>query len=367
MHIAFVDITYGYTADRPDTDKPVGGTTSAICFMARELVKVGITCTFFNKIEAPATACGITSLPLAALAEAHSDPAYTAFVFCGRWLEGMVRLIRAGTRAPLIAWMHESTFNNQLVPALDVFDGVMYVSAWQQRINQVHAFPHWKQAVIRSGMNPHFTTLFGAGESILAAKTRPPVLLYVGTFPRGAFHIPPLLDKLRLLRTDFTMEVFCNTNPSGHAESDAKYIAWMRSLPNITHVGQVERRDYAPCMKRAAFLVSPNPWPETSCVSLIEAMAAGLSIITTDRAVLPETAAGFARHIPIPDPDHPLRFDAPVPYDAFAQAVSDAMDEWLKQPEKTEAKLRAQVDYALAHYRWPLHVGAWINYLRSFG
>ncbi len=365
MHLAFVDITYGYTADRPDSAAPVGGTTSAVCFTARELVKAGVKCSFFNKIEAPAEACGIPSLPLSALAQAVNNPDYTAFIFCGRWIPDMVRLIRANTKVQLIAWMHESSFNDKLVTALPEFDAVSYVSAWQQRINQPLAYPHWRQVVIRGAMNPHFAALFDVDEPILAVKTRPPILLYAGTAPRGVFHLPPILDELRKLRQDFTVEIYCNTNPSGSAEQDAQYITWLRGLLKVTHVGMVGQPQLAQAMKRAAFLISPNTWPETSCISMIEGMAAGLSVITTNRAVLPETAAGFARHIAVDTPDDPVRFDMPVPAAAFANAINLAMDEWINLPQKIEQKLRAQINYCLAHYQWQQRPAYWIEFLKG--
>src|SRR5580704_16306550 len=81
MHIAFIDIACGYAADRPDQDQSLGGTTSAVCFLAHELVKAGARCTFFNKIRAPQMAYGIHSLPLENLADECANNDYDVFVF----------------------------------------------------------------------------------------------------------------------------------------------------------------------------------------------------------------------------------------------------------------------------------------------
>lgn len=361
MHLAFIDIAYGYTADRPDADQPLGGTTSAVCYTARELVKAGINCTFFNKITEPAEACGIKSLPLSALPQAWGNPEFTAFIFCGRWLDDMVRFTRQATDKPLIAWMHESKFGNALVSPLPEFSGVIYVSEWQKRINQPYAHSHWKQIIIRNAMNPAAAHLFAADESVLAAKTKPPVLLFSGTAPRGVMHIPPILDLLRPKLGDFSVQLFCNTNPSGHAGQDEKYVTWLRSLPNVTHVGMVGQKELLQHMKRASILLSPNPWPETSCIAMIEAMAAGLSVVTTNRAALPETASGFARIVPIEDADDPTRFNQPVDHAIFAESVIMAFEE-LKNPA-TEQKRRAQIDYFLQHYQWHQRVGEWAEFL----
>ncbi len=365
MHLAFIDIAVGYAADRPDQDEPLGGTTSAVCFLARELVKAGVACTLFNKIREPKTAHGVHSRPIESLIEERSNPDYTAFIFCGRWVEWLPKLLRESRKAPLIAWMHESTFNPQLVPPLEGFNAIAYVSEWQKRINQPHVPSHWKQTVLRNAMNPRAANLFAPGEAVLLAKTQPPILLYAGATPRGAFHIPAVLDRLRPLQNNFTMEVYCDCAPSTDPKANAEYIGWMRSLPNITHVGMVGQSELLQKMKRASFLVSPNTWPETSCIALLEAMAAGLTVISTNRAVLPETAAGFARHVNVPDMDEPVKFDMPLPYDEFASAVSTAMNEWAVNPAETETRLQKQIAYFREHYQWADRVAPWIEFIKS--
>jgi glycosyltransferase involved in cell wall biosynthesis len=355
---------YFYDAARPEADEPLGGTTSAICFLAREMVKAGISCTFFNRVDEPRAAHGIQTLPLQALSENIGRDAYDAYIFCGRWSEELVQLIRAHTRAPLIAWMHESTFAPPMTPACAAFDGVVFVSEWQRRVNRAAALPHWKQAVIRNAMNPAVAASFPTGD-ILPAKTEPPLLLFAGSFVRGAFHIPPLVEKLRAKRGDFTVELFCNLNPSRDEQKDAAYIGWMRGLPHIAHVGMVSQTELAARMRRASVLIAPNPWPETSCIALIEALASGMMAVATARAALPETAADYAQLISIEAPDDPLRFDMPIDYDAFADAIDTALRGREHEPQQTEQRLREQVDYFQTYYQWQQRVAPWIAFIED--
>jgi len=366
MHLAFIDFVYAYDAGRPDTDEPLGGTTSAICFQARELVKAGISCTFFNRVTESRQAHGITTLPLHALSEEINKTPYDTYIFCGRWTDEFVHLVRENTKAPLIAWMHESAFIPPLTPALDDFDGVVFVSEWQKRVNQDAVRPHWKQTLIRNAMNPAVALSFPAEKPILGAKASPPILLFIGSFARGAFHIPPILDKIRVQRRDFSVEMFCNLDPSRNAETDAAYINWLRDQPNVTHVGMVGQPELSRRMRRATLLLAPNPWPETSCISLIEASASGLIPIITNRAALPETASGFARQIPIENPDEKQGFDMPIDYEAFAQATLAALRECAENPIATEANLRRQIDFFQAHYQWSQRVETWVEFVRGF-
>jgi hypothetical protein len=107
-----------------------------VCFTARELTKTGVTCAIFNRTHEDKTVMGVRTRPLDALAQKCANSEISAFIICGRSAPDMVRFIRANTRAPLIAWMHESQFDSGLVTALPAFDGVSYVSAL---INFMHS------------------------------------------------------------------------------------------------------------------------------------------------------------------------------------------------------------------------------------
>jgi glycosyltransferase involved in cell wall biosynthesis len=214
-------------------------------------------------------------------------------------------------------------------------------------------------------MNPSVLPSFAANESILQAKTYPPVLLFAGSFTRGAFHVPPLLEKIRKVREDFSVEMFCNLDPSRDPSSDAAYVKWLKSQPNITHIGMVGQTELIQHMRKAAIMLMPNPWPETSCIAMIEGLTTGLDVVATSRAALPETASGFARLVSLPEPDEPMRFDMPIDYDAFAAVVLAALREREEKPEELEIRLHRQVDYFHAHYQWSQRVAPWATFIKS--
>ena len=53
-------------------------------------------------------------------------------------------------------------------------------------------------------------------------------------------------------------------------------------LPNVTYVGYKPNEFIKENLKNYHMFAYPNIWEETSCVTAIEAMAAGLYCITTD-------------------------------------------------------------------------------------
>jgi glycosyltransferase involved in cell wall biosynthesis len=363
MRIAFVDIAYGYTADRPEADAPLGGTTSALCFLARALHDAGVTCTIFNKVDAPQTAHGITSLPLEALTDERRNPAYNAFVFCGRWTDWLVQLVAEATTAPLLAWMHESRFEPKLVPALPQFHGVAFVSDWQAKVNHADLLPMQRSAILRNAMGLTYETMVPPGTAITADKK--PIAVYVGATPRGLIHLPTIWPLIHAACPELTLQIYANPALDRDPAVNAQFAAQLRSMIGVTHVGMVGQPRLAQALREASFYLGPNPYPETSCIAMIEAMAAGLCCITTARAALPETAQGFATLLPIAAADDPYLFTQEFDSVAFAQTTIAIVRDRLAHPVAWEPKLRAQIDHFQTHYRWRDRAAPWTTFVTS--
>lgn len=365
MRLAFIDLAYDYTVDRPEAPAALGGTTSAVCFLGRALKSAGHDVTIFNKVRQPATAHGIMSLPLERLAEVRHDKSLEAFIFCGRWTEWLVQHVAEATTAPLIAWMHESRFAPPLTPAMPHFSGVVCVSDWQAGVTQSALLPQQKQCVIRNAMNPEVEELFPPDAAVLASKQ--PVAVYVGSTPRGLLHLPAIWSQLHTALPDLRLRIFSNPAISTDAAQNAALAANLRAMPGVEHLGMVGQLELAQHLRLASFFLAPNPYPETSCIALIEAMAAGLCCVVTARAALPETAHGFARLVPIEAADDPVLFTQPLDHGAFTRAALEVMHDRLAQSDIWESKLQTQRGYFLRHYRWPDRVVPWVEFITSLG
>lgn len=63
-------------------------------------------------------------------------------------------------------------------------------------------------------------------------------------------------------------------------------------LPNVTNLGALTKKELADTMRQCDALVYPTSFEEVSMITAMEAMAAGLQIISSDWAALPETCTG---------------------------------------------------------------------------
>ena len=116
----------------------------------------------------------------------------------------------------------------------------------------------------------------------------------------------------------------------------------------------------ATALRRATMLAYPNTFAETSCIAVMEAMAAGCTVVTSDLGVLPETGAGF---IDLTPPiAHPQAHA-----DAFADRVIQLLAARQADPAGTEAHLQAQVAYIVGENNWPRRAEQWTAWLSELG
>jgi len=129
-----------------------------------------------------------------------------------------------------------------------------------------------------------------------------------------------------------------------------------KELPNVNYIGYKPNEYIKENLHKYDIFAYPNIWEETFCISAVEAMAAGLYLITTDHGALYETCAEFSTYIPYQKSYTNLAKN-------FAYAI-EASAEKLYEPG-VKQHLKMQIDYTNQYYSWVKQSNAWTIFLKG--
>ena len=286
------------------------------------------------------------------------------WIFVVQNLAGQGRRLRQllGPRPRLLFWSGHGAEQPAVQPLCDAaeraaYDGFVLVSAWQRgRYLAAFGLDPDKTVVLGNGISPAFENLFGPEESIVAAKSWPPVLAYTSTPDRGLDLLLEAFPRIRAAVPGTTLEVYAGLRLYGFsdAEDQARYGALYqrcRETAGVELIGPVSQPELARRLRRTAVLAYPNTVPETYCIAAREALAAGCVVVSTALGALPETTAGFARLLPPADRAAYL--------ERFTSETADVLNSLVGQEEG----LRRQVTAILRESTWARLADRWVESL----
>jgi glycosyltransferase involved in cell wall biosynthesis len=127
-------------------------------------------------------------------------------------------------------------------------------------------------------------------------------------------------------------------------------------LPNVNYIGYKPNEYIKEHLHEYDIFAYPSIWEETFCISALEAMAAGLYVITTDYGALYETCAEFSSYIPYQKNSLALAQN-------FAFAIETAADHLYDYTVCEH--LDIQIKYVNEYYNWKKQANAWTNFLKG--
>jgi glycosyltransferase involved in cell wall biosynthesis/2-polyprenyl-3-methyl-5-hydroxy-6-metoxy-1,4-benzoquinol methylase len=283
--------------------KSLGGSESAGYYLARELARRGHEVTVFGALspgeEGRWDDVRYRSAGPASAAWPHGE----AF---GRHAESRPHDVLIAQRVPDVFyrryhsklnlwWTHDlplKRFLPALAGQLWNLDGILAVSHWHARlVAEVYPVRPEEVHTVPNGIDPDLFAARVPAEAKRAGK----VLVYSSRPERGLEHLVKpggIMERLHQADPEIVLRVcaYDNTMPQAAPFYEALWER-CRTLPNVELVGALSKRDLAALMGSAWLHVYPTLFEEVSCITAMEAQAAGTPFITTPTAALPETLA----------------------------------------------------------------------------
>lgn len=363
------------------TKKSLGGSESAAYYQARELAKRGHRVTVFTSSQDEGVWDGVTyCFTGAPSAEA---PLGDRFEFYARNTPHDV----------LILQRHPHAFHNPFQSKVNLWqlhdlalfrtsalanhgmwqvDAVTCVSDWHKKqVCEVYGFDPEFVRIVPNGVDPElyadapeyagipreqrskpFFAHDDLGSQLYQHKDKF-LLLYQSRPERGLEHLVRpggIMDRLRDTSAHLLVCSYDNTVPQ-MVNYYGLLHRWADALPNVTMLGALTKAQLAALQKSCDLLVYPTEFEEVSCISAMEAMHAGLPMLTSVVGALPETCelvdAGVI-FIPLKDG----RADEDLFVESVRQISSDeAMRYHLPRKQLAAAKFRTwekAVDHLVA-------------------
>lgn len=386
MKIAFLDFSdWEYQIDSP-YQIPLGGSQSALCYLAAALAKLGHEVFLLNGISEATKSRGVICLPWQQVLAANS--AYQSLV--ESW-DVLIVLNQAGAGVKLRKILAKHTrlvLWTQQVPHLDVmqglrdkneqavYDGIAFVSNWQRdRFFETFAIAPEKTTVLRNAIAPAFAQQFKSSDRIVDHKLEPPILAYTSTPFRGLDLLLDIFPQIRQAYPGTRLKVFSSKKvyqlpPSVDESEYGTLYHKCRQIAGVEYFGSISQPELAQELRSVSVLAYANTFEETSCIAVMEAMASGCYVVTSDLAALPETTAGYAALVSVADVQgfssvRNWRFSQRQDWKAYGERFVAATLAVLRNYRSQETHLRQMVDYVNQTCTWDVRAQEWVTWLQG--
>jgi glycosyltransferase involved in cell wall biosynthesis len=305
MRIVFIDgVGWPYDVSTPST-RPIGGSQSALCYLATALHERGHAVRILNSVGAHGVVRGIMHHNIDSVTATWFSEPKTAYIWLNPTAD-QASLIRPLLPASsvIVQWQQHAhdqpAVQGMIHGALhSAWDRFVFLSDWQKRSFEVQfGLAPSRSLILRNAASPFCLAVSNDRSQLFAAKSDTCRLVYTSTPYRGLQY---LMEWFPILKREFPkikLQIFSSLAVYFCAEEDAEDLQLYelcRKTDGVEYFGGLPQPILAQHLQAASILAYPNVFAETSCIAAIEAMVAGLSIVSTDLGALPETCLGQAR------------------------------------------------------------------------
>jgi glycosyltransferase involved in cell wall biosynthesis len=226
----------------------------------------------------------------------------------------------------------------------------VFVSHWQaEKFRQLFNIPGYKTHVLKNaslGVIPR--------EEGKRDKVR---LCYTSTPWRGLDILLKAWEILQPQNCELHVFSSCKIYGPEFGENDVNYQSLYEkctTLPGVVYRGSIPNFDLRKELPSFDILAYPNTFEETSCIAVIEALSAGLRVVTSNLGALPETTEGWARM-------YPYLMDPNLHAEKFASILSEEIENI--RGNKLNYHLNQQVNLYNIRWTWDYRIKEWLQFL----
>ena len=257
---------------------------------------------------------------------------------------------------PNVLWLHD-TWDDPEVQHLkeqesrDRFAKLVFVSNYQlATYNLALGVPYQNAIVLRNAIDP----------IEYKEKDKDVVRIIYHTTPHRGLNLVVAAVKAiaEEMGDKIHLDVYSSFEAYGWKERDKPYedlFEEIRQHPNMTYHGFQSNDVVRKALQEAHIFAYPSVWPETSCISAIEAMSAGCEVVCPNFAALPETTGNFARM-------YQFNEDMGEHANVFANHLFQAIIE--HRDENLQKKLMFQKNWVDNFFNWDLRAAEWTDMLK---
>lgn len=332
--------------------RPMGGTETGVIRISDALYKMGHKVYIYQQTEYPPNIDGpqyISNRELANLEEVD------AVILIRAWGE----LFKPWKTKKLFLWSTDSykslkSFGLGDKRIIDKIDGLFLLSRWhQETMCKSSGFPIEKTWLINNGVHEDYFT----GTEVRSPKR----LIYSSTPDRGLQFMPTIFRELKKRHPDLELHVYSSYDRYSagwlkgvrYEENTLLYHS-LESIPGCYLHGSILQKDLAREFMKSTLLTYSCNFEETSCITAMEAMAAGCPIVTSNLAALKETIQGAGVFI-----------DSKPGTDRYIENFIEETDKLLKNPTKMQELSVAGLKRA-KQLTWTLSAKNLSDYLINF-
>ena len=281
MKIIFTPLLAGKPWNgRTLVEEPLGGSESAVGFLARAMAKRGHECIVYTHHPEEGVFEDVTYRNHIQLSYLGQNE-FCDIHISSRWVE-ILGAIPPEQVKQRILWLHDLGVGGTLTCDKAVFLSKYHEERMLQGLDIKGAY------VVGNGVN-----LADYEGYVPLADREPGKMLWTSNPDRGLHVAARILQNLRKRWPELSLHVFGRAAVYGWDQGqEAPYYPAAEDMENVFFHEPVSKTELAQELKQAWALFYPTTWPETYCIATLEAQAAGTPVISVPFGALPETVKG---------------------------------------------------------------------------